>query len=71
MPQLITGSTLTLGALIGLIAAVLGSLLARPALQALGTQQDKMKTCNATAGTQDLKGDARKAFVSDYRPCSR
>ena len=23
-----------------------------------------MKTCNATAGTQDLKGDARKAFMS-------
>ena len=35
-------------------------LKAKPA-----TQQDKMKTCNATAGTQALKGDARKAFMSD------
>ena len=36
-------------------------LKAKPAT----TQQDKMKTCNATAGTQNLKGDARKTFMSD------
>ncbi|MBP3932302.1 MAG: MATE family efflux transporter, partial [Pseudomonas sp.] len=36
----ITGATLTLGAVIGLVAAVLGSLLARPALLALGTPVD-------------------------------
>ena len=38
--KVITGATLTLGALIGLIAAVLGSLFARPAMQALGTPLD-------------------------------
>jgi putative MATE family efflux protein len=40
MVKAITGATLTLGALVGLIAAVLGSLFARPALQALGTPAD-------------------------------
>ena len=40
MVKQITGATLTLGALIGLAAAVLGSLFARPALQALGTPAD-------------------------------
>ncbi|OZY39733.1 MATE family efflux transporter [Pseudomonas fragi] len=39
----ITGATLTLGAAIGLVAAVLGSLLARPALQALGTPVDVLE----------------------------
>jgi Na+-driven multidrug efflux pump len=38
--KVITGATLTLGALVGVIAAVLGSLFARPALQALGTPID-------------------------------
>ena len=33
-----------------------------PAQQA---QQDKMKSCNAEAGTKALKGDERKAFMSD------
>ncbi len=28
------------------------------------TQQEKMKTCNADAGTQHLKGDERKTFMS-------
>ena len=32
---------------------------------AKGTQQDKMKTCNADAKTKDLKGDERKAFMKD------
>src|SRR5476649_2790861 len=40
MVKVITGATLTLGALVGLIAAVLGSLFARPALQGLGTPVD-------------------------------
>ncbi len=40
MVKSITGATLALGALVGLIAAVLGSLFARPALQALGTPID-------------------------------
>ncbi|MBH3346190.1 phosphate starvation-inducible protein PsiF [Pseudomonas parafulva] len=28
------------------------------------TQQEKMKTCNADATAQSLKGDVRKAFMS-------
>ncbi|MFL6228408.1 MAG: PsiF family protein [Pyrinomonadaceae bacterium] len=28
------------------------------------TQQDKMKTCNAEAGSKKLSGDARKSFMS-------
>lgn len=28
-------------------------------------QQDRMKACNAQAGTQKLAGDARKSFMSD------
>jgi len=28
-----------------------------------GTQQDKMKACNADASKQTLAGDARKAFI--------
>ena len=43
MVKQITGATLTLGALIGLLAAVLGSLLARPALLALGTPVDVLE----------------------------
>ena len=39
----ITGATLTLGAVIGLVAAVLGSPLARPALLALGTPVDVLE----------------------------
>lgn len=30
-----------------------------------GTQQDKMKTCNADATAKALKGDARKTFMKD------
>ena len=29
------------------------------------TQQNKMKTCNKEAGEKELKGDARKQFMSD------
>ena len=29
------------------------------------TQQDKMKKCNADASTKSLKGDERKAFLSE------
>lgn len=47
-----------------LIVAVLALALASPMAFA-GSQQDKMKQCNATAKTQDLKGDARKAFMKD------
>ena len=37
--------------------------LALPAFA--GTQQEKMKACNANASKQALKGDARKAFMKD------
>ncbi len=37
-------------------------LLALP-VYATNTQQDKMTTCNASAKTQALTGDARKAFM--------
>ena len=30
-----------------------------------GPQQEKMKACNADAAKQELKGDARKAFMKD------
>ncbi|MMZ70847.1 Phosphate starvation-inducible protein PsiF precursor [compost metagenome] len=33
--------------------------------KALTPQQEKMKTCNADAATKALKGDERKAFMSD------
>jgi hypothetical protein len=32
---------------------------------AKASQQDKMKNCNATAGSKELKGDERKAFMSE------
>jgi hypothetical protein len=38
---------------------------ATEAVPALTPQQEKMKTCNADATTKDLKGDERKAFMSD------
>ena len=36
-----------------------------PAALAAGTQQNKMKECNATAGEKELKGDERKAFMKE------
>ncbi|WP_035054036.1 PsiF family protein [Andreprevotia chitinilytica] len=30
-----------------------------------GSQQDKMKSCNADASAKNLKGDERKAFMKD------
>jgi hypothetical protein len=35
------------------------------AAPAKATQQEKMKTCNAEAGQKQLKGDARKKFMSE------
>jgi hypothetical protein len=34
----------------------------QPAMAA-NSQQDRMKTCNADAGTKQLKGDARRNFM--------
>ncbi|HJR28356.1 MAG TPA: MATE family efflux transporter [Pseudomonas sp.] len=45
----IAGSTLLLGAMIGLVAAVLGSVFARPALQGLGTPADVLDDAVAYA----------------------
>ncbi|WP_433785880.1 MATE family efflux transporter [Pseudomonas frederiksbergensis] len=45
----IAGSTLLLGAIIGLVAAVLGSVFARPALQGLGTPGDVLDDAVAYA----------------------
>ena len=40
------------------------AFLAMPALAATA-QQGKMKTCNADAAKQNLKGDARKGFMKE------
>ncbi|WP_442966304.1 PsiF family protein [Pseudomonas sp. URMO17WK12:I11] len=43
-------------------------LKAEPAatdVKAMTPQQEKMKACNADATTKALKGDERKAFMSD------
>ncbi|MEO7478078.1 MAG: PsiF family protein [Lysobacteraceae bacterium] len=45
-------------------AAPAAPMAAAPAAAAPMTQQNKMKSCNADAGKQKLKGDARKAFMS-------
>lgn len=42
---------------------LLGVLLSSQGFAATA-QQEKMKTCNAEATTQTLKGDERKAFMS-------
>lgn len=42
------------------MAAPATATAAKPA-----TQQDKMKACNADAGSKNLKGDDRKKFMSD------
>src|SRR3954466_15959180 len=31
----------------------------------LSSQQERMKSCNAEAGKKELKGDARREFMSD------
>jgi hypothetical protein len=50
---------------IGVLTLVLGAgLLITPAV-AQNSQQDRMKACNAEAGTKKLAGDARKTFMSD------
>jgi hypothetical protein len=47
-----------------LIVAAITLALASP-LAFAGPQQEKMKECNASAKTQDLKGDARKSFMKE------
>ena len=43
---------------------LLGVLMASQGFAATA-QQEKMKTCNADATAKTLKGDERKAFMSD------
>lgn len=55
-------------AIIGVYTALLLAVPIVPSLaqdKATTTQQDRMKSCNADARTQNLKGDARKSFMSD------
>jgi len=47
------------------LAAMLTPLCASAQGTAPTTQQNRMKECNATAGTQKLSGDARRQFMSD------
>ena len=46
-------------------AAVLASASAFAADKQLTPQQERMKSCNADAKAKTLKGDERKAFMSD------
>jgi psiF repeat len=46
------------------VAAVLPLLMPTPGF-AQQSQQDKMKTCNTQATSQNLTGDARKNFMSN------
>lgn len=49
-----------------LAALVLPAAAQAPAPSAAQTtQRDRMKSCNADAGTQKLAGDARKSFMAD------
>jgi hypothetical protein len=43
--------------------AIVGALLVLSSPARAGDQQEKMKTCNADAATQQLKGDERKTFM--------
>jgi hypothetical protein len=50
------------------VALVLGSFLAVTGWaqdKALTAQQQRMKSCNAQASKMDIKGEERKAFMSD------
>jgi len=52
-----------------LLAALAATLLSTPAFaqdkDKSTAQQDKMKSCNAQASKKGMKGDERKAFMSD------
>lgn len=47
-----------------LLAACIAVPLAAAAQDKMTTQQGKMATCNKEAAAKDLKGDARKQFMS-------
>jgi len=46
------------------VAALIAVPLAAVAQEKMSAQQSKMATCNKDAAAKDLKGDARKAFMS-------
>jgi hypothetical protein len=45
------------------LLAILALTVMSMSVQAENAQQDKMKSCNAEAKTQNLSGDARKSFM--------
>ena len=56
----------TISALVaGLCLAHAASFAADPKPADKPSQQNRMKTCNADAKAKSLKGDERKAFMSD------
>ena len=48
-----------------LVGALFSFAAAADAQQAPNAQQDRMKSCNSQAQSQNLSGDARKSFMSD------
>lgn len=52
-------------AILVVAATLFASTLATSTAFAAGTQQEKMKTCNADAKTKELKGLDRKKFMSE------
>lgn len=59
----IAGSALTLGALIGVTAAVVGALFARPAMEALGTPPDVLEDALAYARVMMLSMPVLLVFI--------
>ena len=49
----------------GLCLVHIGGLAAEPKAADKPSQQSRMKTCNADAKAKSLKGDERKAFMSE------
>jgi hypothetical protein len=48
-----------------LVATMLSLAATAGAQQTPNAQQDRMKTCNSQAQSQNLSGDARKSFMSN------
>jgi psiF repeat len=57
-------STITLGVSAAALAQGSPSAGNQPS-PAQAAQQERMRTCNADAGTRNLAGDARRSFMSD------
>jgi hypothetical protein len=48
-----------------LVAAMFSLVAAASAQQAPNAQQERMKSCNTQASTQNLSGESRKSFMSE------